>query len=60
MPKNIRLNFTYCFVIKIPNKCELQQITINPSSDINFKDFLNLYKKCKAKPDSFLINDAIL
>ena len=31
--------------MKIPNKRELQQIALNYSSDINFKDFMNIYKK---------------
>ena len=34
--KNIRLNSTYSFVMKIPNKKELQQIACNHSSDIDF------------------------
>ena len=51
-PKNIRLSSTHYFIMKIPNKRELQQIAFNPSSDIDFKDFMNLYKKCTAKPCS--------
>ena len=58
--KNIRLNSTHYFVMKIPNKRELQQITINHSSDIDFRDFMNLYKKCTAKLHSFLVIHAIL
>ena len=46
--------------MKIPNKRELQQISFNHSSDIDFKDFMNLYKKCSAKPYSFLVIDATL
>ena len=38
MPKTIRLNATHCFIIKIPNKRELQQIASNHSCDTNFKD----------------------
>ena len=30
--------------MKITNKRELQQIAYNHSSDIDFKDFMNLYK----------------
>ena len=45
VPKNIRLNSTLYFVMKIPNKRELQQISFNYSSDIDFQDFMNLYKK---------------
>ena len=46
VPKNIRLNSTLYFVMKIPNKREIQQISFNHSSDIDFQDFMNLYKKC--------------
>ena len=48
------------FVMKIPNKRELQQIAFNHSSNVDFKDFMNLYKKCTAKPYSFLVIDATL
>ena len=60
VPKNIRLNSTHYFITKIPNKQELQQIAFNDSWDIDFRDFMNLYKKCTAKPYSFLVNDATL
>ena len=43
VPKNIRLNSTHYFIMKIPNKQELQQIAFNHSSDIDFQDFMNLY-----------------
>ena len=46
--------------MKIPNKLELQQNTINHSSDIDFEDFMNLHKKCIAKSYSFLVNDTAL
>ena len=45
VPKDVRLNTTHFFIMKVPNKRELQQIAINHSSDINFKDFVNIYKK---------------
>ena len=57
MSEDIRLNSTHFFTLKIPNKRELQEITFNNSSDIDFKDFMNLYEKCTAKPYS--INDKI-
>ena len=41
------------FVMKIPNKRELQQIAFNHSSDIDFQNFMNLYKKSSAEPYSF-------
>ena len=46
--------------MKTPNKRELQQIALNHSSDINFKDFTKIYKKCTAKPYCFLVIDTIL
>ena len=48
--KDVRLNSTHFFLMKIPNKRELQQLVLNHSSDKEFKDFMNLYKKCTAKP----------
>ena len=36
VPKNIRLNSTHYFVMKIPNKRELQQIAFNHSSGVEF------------------------
>ena len=46
--------------MKIPNKRELQQIALNHSSDIDFKDFMKIYKKCTAGPYSFLVIDTTL
>ena len=46
VPKNIRLNSMHCFIMKIPNKQELQQLVFNPSSDINLQDILKFYQKC--------------
>ena len=46
------------FIIKIPKKWELQQTAFNHSSDIDFNDFIDLYKKCTAKPYSILFIDA--
>ena len=48
--KSIRLNSTHCFIMKIPNERELQQIAFNHSSDIDLKDFMDIYKKCTVKP----------
>ena len=42
VPKNIRLNSTHYFIMKIPNKQKLQQTAFNHSSDIDFKEFINL------------------
>ena len=53
VPKDVRLNSTHFFIMKIPNKRELQQIVLNHSSDIDFKNFIKIYKKCTAEPYSF-------
>ena len=45
VPKDVRLNSTHFFIIKIPNKRELQQIALNHSSDIDFNNFIKIYKK---------------
>ena len=58
--KDVRLNSTHFFIMKILNKRELQQIALNHSSDIDFKDFMKIYKKCTKEPYSFLVNDTTL
>ena len=60
MPKTTRLNATHYFIMKIPSKRELQHIASNHSSDIDFKDFMKLYKDYTKEPYSFLVNDMIL
>ena len=60
LPKDVRLNSTRFFIIKITNKKELQQIALNDSWDIDLKDFIKIYKKCTAEPYSFLVNDTTL
>ena len=56
LPKEVRLNTTPFFIIKRPNKKELQEIGLNDSSDVGFKDFMKIYKKYTAEPYSFLVN----
>ena len=46
--------------MKISNKRELQQIAINHSSDIDFKDFVKIYKRYTDMPYSYLVNDTTL
>ena len=60
VPKDVRNNSTHFFIMKIPNKRELMQIAINHSSDINTKDFIEIYRKCTDKPYSFLVIDTTL
>ena len=60
MPKDVRLNSTHFFIMKIPNKRELKQVVPNHSSDIDFKDFIKIHKKCTVEPYSLLVNDTTL
>ena len=53
VPKDVRLNSTHFFIVKILSKRELQQIALNHSSDINSKDFIKIYKKYTAEPYFF-------
>ena len=57
---SVTLNSTHFFITKTQNKRELQQITLNHSSDISTKDFIKIHKKCTAEPYSFLVIDATL
>ena len=43
--KTIRINALHYFIMKNPNKRELQRIVSNHSSDIDFKDFTKLYQE---------------
>ena len=47
--KDVRLNSMHFFIMKISNKMELRQIALNHSSDIDFKDFMKICKKCKVE-----------
>ena len=60
VPKDVRLNTTHFFIVRIPHKKELREIAINHSCDINTKDFTNIYRKCTAEPFSFFVNDTTL
>ena len=58
--KTIRVDATYCFIMKILSKREFQLIASNHSSDIDFKDFMKLYKDYSKEPYSFLVNNMTL
>ena len=51
VPKDVGLNTTHFFITKFPNNGEIQQIA-NHSSDINTKDFINIYRKYTAEPSN--------
>ena len=60
VPKDVRLNSTHYFITKISNKRELQNIAINHSADIDYKDFIKTYRECVKEPYNFLTIDATL
>ena len=57
VPKDVRLNCTHYIIFKLNNKRELQNIAINHSDDIDYKDFVNIYRKCTKEPYNFLTID---
>ena len=59
VPKDIRLNTTISSH-KYLKKRELQQIVSNHSCDIEFKDFMKLYKDYTKKSFLFLVNNTTL
>ena len=54
VPKDVRLNSTHYLILKI-NKRELQNNAINHSANIDYNDFVKIYKK----PFSFLTTDTL-
>ena len=54
VPEEIRLNSTHYLIMKIHSKRELQQIVINHSADIDYKDLMKIYRNCAKEPYSFL------
>ena len=50
VPKDVRLNTTHYFIMKINNKRELQNIAINHSADIDYQDFNKIYRECTKEP----------
>ena len=60
VPNDVRLNLTHYLIIKINNRKELHNIAINHSADIDYKDFLKIYRKCRKEPHSFLTIDTTL
>ena len=46
VPKELRLNSTHYFIMKINNRKELQNTAINHSADIDYSDFIKIYREC--------------
>ena len=60
VPKDVRLNSMHYFIMKINNKTELQNIAINHSADIDYKDFIKICRECSKEPCIFLTIDTTL
>ena len=60
VPKHVRLNSTHYLIMKINSRKELQNIAINHSADIDYNDFVRIYRECTRKPYSFLTIDTTL
>ena len=57
VPNNVRLNCTHYILFKLHNKRELQNIAINHSADIDYKDFIKIYRDCTKELYNFLTID---
>ena len=60
VPKTVILNATHYFIMNILNKRLFQQTASNHLSNIEFKDFIKLYKDYFEKLFSHMVSDTIL
>ena len=58
--QDVRLNSTYCLIMKINNQRDLQNIAINHSTDIDYQDFIKICRECTKEPYNFLTIDTKL
>ena len=57
VPKDVRLNCTHYILFKLNNKRELQNIAFNNTADIDYKDFIKIYRLCAKEIFNFLTID---
>ena len=60
VPKDIRLNSTHYLIMKISNKKELRNIGDSHSANIDYEDFMKIYRECTREPYNFLTIDTTL
>ena len=60
VPKDFGLNSRRYFITKINNKRELPNIAANHSADIDYKNFVKIYRECTKEPYLFLTIDPTL
>ena len=58
--KDVKLSSANYFIMKINNKREIQNIAINHSGDIDYKDFMKIYREWTKEPYNFLTIDTTL
>ena len=58
--RELRINSTHYLTMKINNKRELQNIATNHYADINYQDFMKIYRECTKQPYNFLTLDTTL
>ena len=59
VPKDVTLNTTDDFTMKINNRKDLKNTAINHSADIDYQDFKKIYRECRKEPYNFLTKDTL-
>ena len=57
VPEDVRLNCTHNIIFKLNNKRELQNIAFNHSAEIDYEDFVTIYRNCTKEPYNLLTID---
>ena len=60
VPKDVKLNSTHYLIMKINNKRQLKNIAINHFANIDYQDFMKIYRECTREPYNFLTKDTTL
>ena len=60
VPKDVTLNSTHYLIMKTNNKRKLQNIAVYESTDIDYQDFMKIYRECTRESYSFLTIDTSL
>ena len=58
--KDVTLNSIHYLIMKINNRKQLQNIVINHSADIDYQDFIKIYRECTKEPFNVLTIDTTL
>ena len=60
VPNDIRLNSTHYLIMEINNKRELQNIEFNHAADIDYQNFIKIYRECTKESYNLLTIDTTL